>query len=75
MVYLRRVFLLSVALALTACGGPDVAFEWVDEQDLSKIVLQRSVRGAAQTCYYYLRVTQEDGEIAWSSPIWFSLRG
>ncbi len=22
-------------------------------------------------CYYYVRVTQEDDEIAWSSPVWF----
>ena len=21
--------------------------------------------------YYYLRVTQENGQLAWSSPIWF----
>lgn len=29
---------------------------------------KREVRGRD---YYYLRVTQEDGEMAWSSPIWF----
>jgi hypothetical protein len=25
-----------------------------------------------ETQYYYLRVTQEDGNMAWSSPIWFT---
>jgi hypothetical protein len=25
--------------------------------------------------YYYLRVIQHDGEMAWSSPIWFESRG
>ena len=48
----------------------DVAFDWVDQQDLTRIVLQREVRGRSQSCYYYLRITQTDGEIAWTSPIW-----
>ena len=25
--------------------------------------------------YYYVRVVQMDGQIAWSSPIWVTLRG
>ena len=54
--------------------GEDVEFEWIDKQDLSRIALQRTVRGKAQTCYYYLRITQADGDIAWTSPIWFVLR-
>lgn len=54
--------------------GEDVEFEWVDQQDLNRIALQRTVRGRQQTCYYYLRITQADGEIAWTSPIWFTIR-
>lgn len=54
--------------------GEDVEFEWVDQQDLGRIALQRTVRGRQQTCYYYLRITQADGDIAWTSPIWFVLR-
>jgi len=54
--------------------GEDVEFEWVDQQDLSRIALQRTVRGRQQTCYYYLRITQADGDIAWTSPIWFVMR-
>jgi hypothetical protein len=27
-----------------------------------------------QFCYYYVRVMQTDGEIAWSSPVWFGTR-
>lgn len=54
--------------------GEDVEFEWLDQQDLSRIALQRTVRGRAQTCYYYLRITQADAEVAWTSPIWFVLR-
>ena len=26
---------------------------------------------AEEPAYYYLRVTQENGQLAWSSPIWF----
>lgn len=39
-----------------------------DMEDLAKIVLDG--RGRSPFVYYYLRVTQEDGNIAWSSPIW-----
>ena len=52
----------------------DVAFEWNDQQDLSRIALQRTVRGRAQTCYYYLRITQADSEMVWTSPIWFVVK-
>ena len=54
--------------------GEDVEFEWVDQQELSRIALQRTVRGRQRTCYYYLRITQADGDIAWTSPIWFIVR-
>lgn len=54
--------------------GVDVQFEWEDQQPLTRIALPRNLRGGGLTCYYYVRVTQQDGEIAWSSPIWFMLR-
>lgn len=54
--------------------GEDVQFEWVDQQNLTRIALPRNLRGGGLTCYYYVRVTQKDGNIAWSSPIWFMLR-
>lgn len=54
--------------------GHDVHFNWSDQQDLTRIALPRNLRGGGLTCYYYLRITQEDGEIAWSSPVWFMLR-
>lgn len=52
----------------------DVVFEWADQQALTRIALQRTVRGRAETCYYYLRITQSDGEMIWTSPIWFVIR-
>ncbi len=54
--------------------GEDVKFEWVDQQSLTRIALPRNLRGGGLTCYYYVRVTQKDGEMAWSSPIWFMLK-
>ncbi|HCR15877.1 MAG TPA: hypothetical protein DIU35_00195 [Candidatus Latescibacteria bacterium] len=55
--------------------GTDVAFQWTDRQDLDTISLPRHMGRGASTCYYFSRVIQEDGEIAWSSPVWFVLRG
>ncbi len=40
-----------------------------DMVDLSKVTLN----GQQPFAYYYLRVTQEDGHMAWSSPIWIDL--
>ena len=39
-------------------GVDDAAIELVDEEEL------------AGTTWYYLRVTQADGEMAWASPVW-----
>jgi hypothetical protein len=52
----------------------DVTFSWSDRQDLASISLPRAMGGGALTCYYFARVIQEDGEIAWTSPVWFVLR-
>ncbi|MCH9611094.1 MAG: hypothetical protein S4CHLAM81_10590 [Chlamydiales bacterium] len=42
-----------------------------DMEDLTKATL--NVKGSDPFAYYYLRVTQEDGQMAWSSPIWVDL--
>jgi len=42
--------------------GEVEAFEWVDEA------------AERETDYYYVRVTQEDGAMAWSSPVWVSVQ-
>ena len=45
---------------------------YYDDMDkLSKIAL--AGKGSPPFAYYYLRVTQEDGQMAWSSPIWVDL--
>jgi hypothetical protein len=41
-----------------APAAPEARFRYRDGQPLK------------QQAYYYLRVIQEDGNMAWSSPIW-----
>ena len=38
--------------------GPEVSFQYTDREK------------SAGTSYYYLRIEQKDGQLAWSSPIW-----
>ncbi|MBS0629024.1 MAG: DUF3604 domain-containing protein [Verrucomicrobia bacterium] len=49
-----------------------IEFEYDDFQELSKIALN-SPDERPPFVYYYLRVVQADGHIAWSSPIWIDL--
>lgn len=49
-----------------------VQFRWVDAQDLTRISVPRPASRHPLT-YYYVRVLQEDGGMAWSSPIWLTL--
>ncbi len=44
-------------------GKMDLAYEWIDAQPLTK------------ETWYYIRVTQEDCSLAWSSPIWVNYQG
>src|SRR6185312_16962506 len=47
----------------TTPGKPRVEFEWLDEEK----------RGPGLS-WYYVRVIQEDGELAWGSPFWVHFR-
>ena len=47
-------------------------FEYDDFEDLYKVALN-SPGERPPFAYYYMRVVQEDGHIAWSSPIWVDL--
>lgn len=49
-----------------------IEFEVDDMQPLSEIILEGK-ENQPPFAYYYLRATQEDGHIAWSSPIWVDL--
>jgi hypothetical protein len=44
-------------------------FEYDDLEELSKVCL-KAPEGGGLFVFYYLRVTQADGHMAWSSPVW-----
>ena len=50
--------------------GPDVLFTWQDRTPLAAINLPPARWSATPFTFYYLRVTQADGEMAWASPVW-----
>lgn len=52
--------------------GDSVEFSYDDMTDLRKVCLAKGI-GEHKFSYYYIRVTQEDGHVAWSSPIWIDL--
>ena len=53
-------------------GGLDVEFEWTDSDPLEEVNLPPALHSPKPFTFYYLRVTQADGNMAWSSPIWLS---
>ena len=55
-----------------ALNGDKLEFEFDDSQPLSSIAIQPKEE-KNPFVYYYLRATQKDGHIAWSSPIWVDL--
>ncbi len=55
---------------LEANSEGNVEFEVDDGELLSKIAFHSKKEDVLPFAYYYLRIVQEDGHIAWSSPIW-----
>lgn len=54
--------------------GYALDFAYDDLTSLEKVAIQdKEDKKAPPFVYYYLRVTQEDGHMAWSSPIWVDL--
>lgn len=52
--------------------GYSLDFTYDDHVSLEKVAIKGKNK-APPFVYYYLRVTQEDGHMAWSSPIWVDL--
>jgi hypothetical protein len=53
--------------------GSDLEFAFDDEEMLHKAILPAEGE-AFPFAYYYLRVLQQDGHMAWSSPIWIDMQ-
>ncbi len=48
----------------------DAQFEWTDTEPLKEINLTPTAHSPESFTFYYARITQEDGEMAWVSPVW-----
>ena len=53
--------------------GAELQLNWTDEEPLEPLALTPVDPDAPKFVFYYLRVLQSDGEMAWASPIWISL--
>jgi len=53
-------------------AAPDAQIEWRDDSALEDILI-RPRTGRPPFVFYYVRITQSDGEMAWASPIWLTL--
>ncbi|MDI6827860.1 MAG: DUF3604 domain-containing protein [Armatimonadota bacterium] len=51
-------------------GGLDIKLEWVDNVSLTNVNLPPTLHLPRPFTFYYVRITQEDGAMAWLSPIW-----
>lgn len=56
----------------TRPGEESAVIEWADEEPLDLIALRPHRRRPAFV-FYYIRLLQADGEMAWASPIWLTL--
>jgi hypothetical protein len=52
--------------------GTDCEFAWKDTEPLGEVNLPPAKYTAVPFTFYYVRVTQEDDQIAWLSPVWIS---
>lgn len=53
-------------------AAPDAEIRWHDDEPLEQVVI-RPRTGRPPFAFYYVRITQADGEMAWASPIWLTL--
>lgn len=68
---LKKVELIRNGVVLNSfkAEGTFMDFAYDDMVDLAKVCI-KAPEGGALFAFYYLRVTQADGHMAWSSPIW-----
>ncbi len=50
--------------------GSETTLEWTDDEPLEPLALTPCDEGEPRFVFYYLRVLQADGEMAWASPVW-----
>jgi len=48
----------------------EVVHRWQDVGEFLSVEHRDNAPSPVAACYYYVRLTQEDGQMAWSSPVW-----
>jgi len=48
----------------------EVIHRWQDSDEFLSVEHRDKAPPPLPACYYYVRLTQEDGQMAWSSPVW-----
>jgi hypothetical protein len=56
----------------TRPAAPDAELEWLDPAPLADVNLPPAPFAAEPFTFYYARITQTDGQMAWTSPVWIS---
>lgn len=51
----------------------ETTLEWTDDEPLEPLALTGCDNSGPRFVFYYLRVLQSDGEMAWGSPVWVLL--
>ncbi len=59
-----------VAHTVPGTGLADISVFWVDNEPLDGIWMPPARHCPHPFVYYYVRVVQRDGEVAWASPVW-----
>jgi hypothetical protein len=57
--------------AASPCA-PDAELDWEDPAPLAEVNLPPASFAAEPFTFYYVRITQADGQMAWASPVWIS---
>jgi len=72
---IKTVEIIRNGKVIHTIKGNDYSLEFTydDMTPMEKIVIKNSKDKRPPFIFYYLRVTQQDGHMAWSSPIWVDL--
>lgn len=60
----------AVVHSIPGNGSLDLSVVWEDREPLATLWLPPAAFCAHPFAFYYVRVLQEDGEVAWASPVW-----
>jgi len=55
---------------VAGAGRLDLAFTWTDEAPFGDLAIVGAPHAPEPFVFYYVRVTQTDGHLAWASPVW-----